>query len=262
MIALGICDRLTEAGYLVTQVSAHLIGSSHADSSLERFDVRQLVAELRQKTLLAISIGSPSNVEQTFDDLNTPYVMIGRERPETPTCAGFARMSLEGALPGLLARLRERKVRRLVQVALRPAEYIDPALLATVCESTEGFALGVGSGPSLLQDRLVRLAFDTFAARYRSKADLPDAFLFTNDYLARGALTALLAAGIHTGRDVLVATLANAGIAPVHPDPIDFLARDPGRDASVVADAILAYLDSGTFPANLTLATAFIAGGD
>ena len=71
---------------------------------------------------------------------------------------------------------------------------------------------------------------------------------------------ALLAAGIHTGRDVLFATLANMGIAPVHPDPIDLLARDPERDASVVADAVLSYLATGTFPSDLTLGTEFVAG--
>ncbi len=45
-----------------------------------------------------------------------------------------------------------------------------------------------------------------------------------------------------------------------HPDPIDLLARDPERDASAIADAVLSYLGSGTFPSDLTLGTEFVAG--
>ena len=260
MLESRLCDRLTDAGYLVTRVTARLAGNRLEDASRERHDVRQLVAALRQSTHLAVVIGSSPDVERTLADMGTPYVTIGQTKPAAPGCAGFAKLSMDVALPGLFARLRERKVRRLVQVALRPSEYIDAALLGQVCESTEGIALWPGNDPAVRQDRLVRLAFDTFAARYRTKADLPDAFLFTDDYLARGALTALLAAGIHTGRDVLFATLANMGIAPVHPDPIDLLARDPERDASVVADAVLSYLGTGTFPSDLTLGTEFVAG--
>lgn len=260
MLESRLCDRLTDAGYLVTQVTARLIGGRLADAERERYDVRQLVAALRQSTLLAVGVGSTTDVERTFADMGTPYVTVGLNRPKAPGCAGFAKLSLDGAIPGLVARLRERNVRRLVQVALRPSEYIDTALLEQVCESVEGISIWPGNEPSVRHNRLVRLAFDTFAARYRTKADLPDAFLFTDDYLARGALTALLAAGFRTGRDVLVATLANVGIEPVHPDPFDMLARDPERDASTVANAVLAYLDSGTFPADLTLATEFVIG--
>jgi DNA-binding LacI/PurR family transcriptional regulator len=259
MLESRLCDRLTEAGYLVSQVTARLIGDRLEDAERERYDVRQLVAALRQSTLLAVVVGSTPDVERTLADMGTPYVTVGLNRPKAPGCAGFARLSLDGAIPGLVARLRERAIRHLVQVALRPSEYIAPTLLGQVCESVEGVSIWPGNEPSVRHNRLVRLAFETFAARYRTKADLPDAFLFTDDYLARGALTALLAAGFRTGRDVLVATLANTGIEPVHPDPFDMLARDPERDASTVADAVLAYLDSGTFPADLTLSTEFVA---
>ena len=101
---------------------------------------------------------------------------------------------------------------------------------------------------------------DHFRERYRTKGDLPDAFLFTDDYLARGALLALLVAGIRTGRDVLVITLANKGTRPLHPDPVDFILCDPARDADAMADALLAYLDSGTAPGTITLESTFVAG--
>ncbi|MBP5545506.1 MAG: GntR family transcriptional regulator [Kiritimatiellae bacterium] len=258
MIESRLCDRLTGAGYLVTRISVRLVSGRQEDATLERYDVRQLIATLRQSTLLAIVIGSSTHLEATLSESGTPYVSVGLTRPTATGCAGFALQTMSGAIPGLLARLRERGMRRLVQVALRPSECIDPAIFQDFCESVDGISIWPGTEEVVPQDQLVRLAFDTFANRYHTKADLPDAFVFTNDYLARGALTALLAAGIRTGRDVLVATLANSGIMPVHPDPIDLMWRDPSRDADVVSDAVLSYLDTGAFPQDLTLATEFI----
>ncbi len=84
---------------------------------------------------------------------------------------------------------------------------------------------------------MVKLAFKTFAARYGDRCNLPDAFIFTDDYRARGALLALLAAGVRTGRDVIVVTLANQGNIPVHPDPIDLMLRNPTGDAEAISMA-------------------------
>ena len=109
-------------------------------------------------------------------------------------------------------------------------------------------------------DAIVRAAYDLFRARYRTKADLPDAFLFTDDYLARGALLALLAAGIRTGRDVLVIAFANKGTTPLHPDPIDLVLSDPTRNADAIAEALIAYLNSGVAPGTLALGNAFTLG--
>ena len=73
-------------------------------------------------------------------------------------------------------------------------------------------------------------------------------------------LTALLAAGIHTGRDVLVITLANKGNMPLHPYPIDLLLYDPAHDADTIADALIAYLDTGAAPGTIALENTFVAG--
>ena len=68
------------------------------------------------------------------------------------------------------------------------------------------------------------------------------------------------AASIRTGRDVLVITLANKGTRPLHPDPVEFILCDPARDADIIADALLAYLDSGTAPGTIALESTFVAG--
>ncbi len=47
---------------------------------------------------------------------------------------------------------------------------------------------------------------------------------------------------------------------PLHPYPIDLLLYDPARDADTIADALIAYLDSGTAPGTITLGNTFVAG--
>ena len=46
----------------------------------------------------------------------------------------------------------------------------------------------------------------------------------------------------------------------MHPDPIDLILCDPARDADTIADALIAYLDSGAAPGTITLKNTFVAG--
>ena len=252
--------RLNEAGYVVGNVSAIPLGGRGDDPGKERFDLRQLNAALRQNTSLAVLIGTAPPLERAVAATGTPFFTIGRTKSGTSGCVGFATFYLDSALPGVLARLRERGVRSLVQIGVRRADLMDAEALRAACESYEelvGWPRHVRRGT---QEEGMRWCSELFRKRYRTKADLPDAFLFTDDYPARGALTALLAAGIHTGRDVLVVTLANKGNMPLHPYPIDLLLYDPARDADTIADALIAYLDSGTVPGTITLENTFVAG--
>jgi DNA-binding LacI/PurR family transcriptional regulator len=132
--------------------------------------------------------------------------------------------------------------------------------LRGACESYEELICWPKHVESVTQESLVRAAYDLFRERYKTKADLPDAFLFTDDYLARGALLALLAAGIHTGRDVLAITFANKGTTPLHPDPIDIVLCNPARNADTIADALITYLSSGIAPGTIALENTFVAG--
>ena len=255
-----LCRRLADAGYLISRVVAPIIERPDGDLSRERFDLRQFDTALRQNTSLAVIFCNRPHLAQAPVCRGTPFAMVGlRGEAAAPGCVGFASLDLGRALPAIAARLRERGARHLVQVALHSSEYLGEAPLRTVCESVESMELWPKGALSATLDQIVRLAFDTFSARYRTKADLPDAFLFTDDYLARGALTALLAAGFETGRDVLVITLANKGNAPVHPHPVDLIVRDPAADAAALADALLGYLETGTPTDDITLGLEYVA---
>ena len=255
-----LCARLTEAGYLASSIIVRPVGRHQENAAKEQFDVRKLEIALQQHTSLVFIIGSHQHVERTVSRSGTPFVVIGAQKPQVPGCVGFVQFDLSGSLPAVVERLRERGARHLVEVATRKVDFLDTDAIRAICGNVEKLLLWPGDTLSVTQERFVQRGLDTFAARYRTKADLPDAFLFADDYLTRGALLALLSAGIRTGRDVLVMTLSNSGITPIHPDPIDLIVRDPARDADVVAEAALAYLHTGVFPNDLALGTEFVRG--
>ena len=259
-VEAGLLRRLSAAGYAVAIVSALPLGGNDEAAGKGRFDERQLAAALSQNTSLAIILSSVPAIERAVAATGTPYFVLGVNKPATDGCVGSAPIDIDSALPGVLARLRERNVRSLVQMGIRQMDLMDSDALRGACKSYEELAGWPKHVKRVTQEDIVRAAYDFFCGRYQSKADLPDAFLFTDDYLARGALLALLAAGIRTGRDVLVITFANKGTTPLHPDPVDFVLSDPARNADVVADALVAYLQSGVAPGTIALENAFVAG--
>ena len=46
----------------------------------------------------------------------------------------------------------------------------------------------------------------------------------------------------------------------MHPDPIDLILCDPARDADTIADALIAYLDTGAASGTIMLENTFVAG--
>ena len=267
VVGEALTRRLNAAGYVVVSVSAIPLGKRRADAETEHFDLRQLNAALRQNTSLAIIMGTVPSLERAVAAAGTPYFVVGKPHFATGArhagksdCVGSAPVNIDSALPGVLERLRNRNVRSLVQIGILQTDLMDAEALRGVCESYDEWTGWPKPLQYVKQEDIVRAAYDLFRARYKTKADLPDAFLFTDDYLARGALTALLASGIRSGRDVLVITLANKGTRPLLFDPIDFILCDPVHDADVIADALIAYLGTGAAPGTIALERMLVAG--
>ena len=75
---------------------------------------------------------------------------------------------------------------------------------------------------------------------------LPDVLLFRDDYVARGALSALLSAGVRIPEEVRVVTLSNRGNCPVFPKTLARIEIDPVRCGIVNAEHVLSALGTGT----------------
>jgi DNA-binding LacI/PurR family transcriptional regulator len=92
-----------------------------------------------------------------------------------------------------------------------------------------------------------------------AKRDLPELFIFTDDYVAQGALMALALAGVRLPDDVAVVTHSNKGITPIWEKPLARLEMDPTAHARAVADAVVDYLDTGV-PRDLDLGSVWKNG--
>ena len=79
----------------------------------------------------------------------------------------------------------------------------------------------------------------------RGKGWLPDAFVFSDDYVAAGALFALAHHGIEAPRDVKVVTFANKGHLPVYLRPLTRIENDPVRNGREAAKYVVSVLRGG-----------------
>lgn len=88
----------------------------------------------------------------------------------------------------------------------------------------------------------------------------PDLLFLADDYVASGALTAMLARGIRVPEDVRVVSFANAGLGPVYVKPVSRLMIDPREVAVLFARAVTDFVEKGVFPPVLSLPLRYVAG--
>ena len=89
----------------------------------------------------------------------------------------------------------------------------------------------------------------------------PDTVVFvTDDYLARGALSAMLAAGLHPPEDFRLAVWANAGLGPFFPRELSRMETDPRAAGTAAAAAAIAYLETGRYPSDTAIRPRWFPG--
>ena len=106
-----------------------------------------------------------------------------------------------------------------------------------------------------------RGAFAAFRERFAKEGRkwLPDLLVFTDDFVASGALIAMLMEGVRIPEDVKVISLANKGIGPVYPVTLTRVENDPVRHGEMLAEAVARFL-SGRKMRDGELAPEYIVG--
>ncbi len=103
-----------------------------------------------------------------------------------------------------------------------------------------------------------RQAFSTFCDI--PKQDFPDVFLFWDDFVAQGALTAFLKRGIRLPEDVSVVSLSNKGLGPVYVEPITRFECDAAMTGEIVSSFSLSVLAKGRMPPVPTIYPQYVFG--
>ena len=97
----------------------------------------------------------------------------------------------------------------------------------------------------------------------KQKGVLPELVFFDDDFLAMGALAAMLHAGVRIPEDVGFVALANrfGGSGMAFAVPITRMEVDSHADGRILSDAVLSYLGNGDFPSGIIVGPKYVKGG-
>ena len=252
VIEMRMSDRLMRAGYLTTRLM--LGGGEQAG-----YDFSQLALVLKQPISFVFVIGDRPKVFDFLAKSKVPYVGMPHARRAAPGAVGVVHLFRHAADGELAAHCRARGVKTLIQVGSEGSrDFMHSAtfrkagvrLLTRTRSRKSDVRAGVGA--------LVRAAHDAFADWRQGRRD--EALFFIDDYIARGAFTAMLENGFRLGDDVRAGTISNLGIDLVYGKDVTRLEYAIAEEADEIASAVIAFLETGAFPAGVAFAPKFILG--
>ena len=252
VIEMGVSDRLLKKGFLVTRL---MLGGSEKGG----YDFSQLDFLLKQPISFVLVIGDRPKIFRHLARARIPYAGFVNTDRMPSGAVGAIHFNRHAVDAELAAHCRLRGVRTLVQVGTEySGDFMDPEMFRKEKVRLETrkvkYAVDVRKGVGAL----VRATHGMFSAWRPGKRK--EAFFFIDDYIARGAITALIENGIRIGEDVRVGALSNIGIDLVFARDITRLEFDARSYADKTFDAIISYLESGFFPEGVTAAPVFVPG--
>ena len=235
-IADAMRKRLAAEGYAFTTVVFSL-------DARRRFTF--LKSELSDPTDLVVVIYSKPHVRAFLREAGARCLFLYGDEPEKGS-GPWIRFSSDAASEDFAAHCLRAGVKSVMQVRFDGNETPDarkPLVAAGIATSWMTIprwdVLGRYEG-------ITRSAYDVFMEMPREK--FPDVFLFWDDFVAQGALTAFLKRGVRVPEDVKVATLSNRGLGPVYALPLTRFECDATATGEAVAGYVLAMLAKGRLP--------------
>jgi DNA-binding LacI/PurR family transcriptional regulator len=229
--------RVAAAGYMFSQVTV-------LRKENGRYDFRQLGHELKARPDFTLLVENRPEIERLLSKSGVAFGVFGQNRCALPGCVANFRRNNDAAVPDIVAHCERAGVRRILQVTKETGGNFDavPQLREFGFEVDEWqtpvfFDYGRAEGTE-------RGAFAAFRERFakEGRAWLPELMVFTDDFVASGALIAMLMEGIVIPKDLKVISLANKGIGPVFPVSLTRVENDPGLHGDALADAVSAFL--------------------
>ena len=240
-------SRLADAGYFADVIMLPCIG--HGPVDFARLDYR-----LREKPDFILQICDNAKLSARLRSSGVPFAVLGDGESVRGSALYFL-LDRFADVDGFVAHCRAAGVRTVEQHGVESHPKSVQALRAAGIKAVEKLhspllEYGVIEGV----ERAGLGAFAGIAGVHR-----PDLYLFSDDFLAQGALTAMLAKGVRVPEDVRVVTLSNRGSGPVFAVPLTRFEVDPASHGEQVAEAVLAYMAGGN-PEPLVLSGKYIVG--
>ncbi len=243
MFAEALRTRLNENGYLFTRASVGRDASAD-----RRHGFALLDAALVRSVDLVIALYDRPAIFRHLAGRGIPYAAILRSSTPPVGAVGLTRLDYERAVPDLVANCAASGIRRVVQIGWdrQMCDALPQLRAAGIKASSMMLQTDNGQGQFFSIEEAGRRGFDRILESGPPPRDT--AFFFTDDYLLRGALTAMLAAGLKAPDDVRLVSWSNAGLGPAYLRELTRMEMDPAESGAVVADAVLAYLRTGRYP--------------
>ncbi len=235
---------LNAAGYLFTRASV----DSVSDSGDGPFDFSLLDAALARSVDLVVLLYNRMSIFRHLASRGIPYAAIAQTAETPPGAVGLVRLDYDAAVPDFATSCQSRGIRKVVQLAWDSmmcdavpgllAAGIDASSISLRSQTRHGDLFSVENAGFRRFTRII-------ASRKRNDAT---AYFFADDYIARGAITAMLAAGLTSPSDMRFASWANTGLGPAFIREISRMEMSPSSAGAIATEAVLEYLAKGRFP--------------
>ena len=243
-------DALTAQGYLTSSVTV-------AETRPRLFnDFALLDTMLSHQTDLVVQLHDQDNIARWLSRRGTPFVRLTAYGLRPPNCRGIVSRDDYLSFAPFLAHCQKAAIRRVVQVMGFPCFDLTQHL------GEAGITVETFRYPRWRENdtgrELADWAVEALSKRFakEGKSWLPDLLFFNDDHLATGGLLALTAAGVRIPEDVHVASWSNSDNGP----PLTRIDMDNAAIGGVLADCVLDYLQTGTFPQGVKVGPKFILG--
>ena len=250
--------RLFDAGYLVADATVFW----KPDGS---YDASRIEPFLQEAVDMAVILTPYPQVLRQFAEAGVPLVSIDRSNVKSISqCLAFYGIDHDGAVRDMVRLCHAEGVKTVLDVWTWSRKRQVQAAIRRAGMSVKEWRIRALSPDKIgYIEGLQRGALEAFEKRLAAegKAWLPDLlYIGDDDYLASGALSALLRYGVDVPGDVRVVTLANRGFGPVFHRPLARMEVDPVVHGNIIADDVLMRL-GGTMTAPApALPVTFIPG--
>jgi len=245
--------RMVAAGYQYSCVTV----SARSDGGL---DCSSLDLALRQKVDFAVTRIDSEPVVRRLTRGKVPFAVFGERCRAGIGEVGWIRYDLSAAIPEFAQECKASGVKNVEQVQFQTSGLDATAELKRCGVGAKVWRIKPSQGYSTLE-AVERGSMNAFLARLkRGRSWLPAAFLFTDDFVAFGALTALLSCGVRIPQEVKCVTLASRGFGPVFPVSLTRMEMDPFGDGKRIAEWTLLFLRERKPPASISIGPTFVHG--
>ena len=252
VLAGTLRNRLTEAGYLFTQVCL-------PKKTQDKYDFARLDAALSQSVDLIVTMFARPHILSRLARQKIPYAIFGEYAKVPHSAVGVTWLNFNLAAEDFAAACKANGIKNVVEFCYCAMCDVAPALRKVGIGIKKIQVPPNGLDISLIGVKRKGMeTFERFIAKRQLSRDT--VYFFADDYLASGALMALSYAGLRSSEDVRIVTFANKWLGPAYPRELARMEFDAHKAGDVLADAALEYLKTGAYPSGTVVGPVWVEG--